>query len=928
MGRSQSFVSQQQRPFGNYRPESSHSDYHGEFDRRPRSSDAQSESQLATTDGQLRSLYIGSSDFGIKSERGTQSARASVDREPRNPPDGDIKMGGLDAMENFPRPREPNHREALSVSPTVPKPSVGLGLDFGDIGKAGQAKDPSEPAKKPTILTLPSARIQLPDKRADTPVAGDSDTDEDMDDYFEAEISKKEAELKKLEDASGGAPTRIVGRYISVLHESMLKVVNDPVTLGSLLGHLPEGFSFSQPTNLPAQHTEDPKPMEEDNTHANAPTPREPSAIPTVETSHDAQDHSVELQPKMEEMDTEGSGLPPLPTVEQPTGQDEDADMLDAEGELDDTLAPLQRSVPAHGVMVTGEGLGIFPSAFGQPHSGRTSPSVMDEDSEDRTEDDASVYGSVEAVREYSATPPTEDLPVFTGKPWFESKRVRKLSKQSPEFRNFVLGHMREHLTSAQGEQHTLREEYRKKYDSYLRFTLSDDPTAIKVRDSWASSGTPAASTGKAAQAVEAKPEGVRSRRFATDLDLAQALEQSRVEHQEKQEREARAQREKYRTEKEAVIPDMFWTAEEKEQGLFYDTAGLLPLRKLVAAWHVVPWHVNFSEEEAEKFEKAYLEHPKQWGKIAKELPNRDFGACIQYYYAKKRELNLKEKLRKQPKKRKKGRGKQRSSALVSELGNTENETEETPQENGEGSERQRRPRRAAAPTWGYEATPNADSDGTTPAATPGRRRAGAGAVAAAASSETKGDSGAEKVDGRKGRKRGQPKADKDAKAAKPAQALAPTPAATTVKGNRSRSNSRAQGTEWTPETGVDLAGRPAAQFNVPPGGMQPPTLPVQPPALASPDRPPAPMPSEVMAPPSLSLRPEPPQPLPSVPTFEIGQSSGPERIRTPQQASSYWSVSESTDFPHLLRSFGTDWSAIASHMQTKTAVMVCRILY
>ncbi|KAK3364619.1 hypothetical protein B0T25DRAFT_69838 [Lasiosphaeria hispida] len=39
-------------------------------------------------------------------------------------------------------------------------------------------------------------------------------------------------------------------------------------------------------------------------------------------------------------------------------------------------------------------------------------------------------------------------------------------------------------------------------------------------------------------------------------------------------------------------------------------------------------------------------------------------------------------------------------------------------------------------------------------------------------------------------------------------------------------------------------------------------------------------------------------------------------------QASSYWSVSESTDFPLLLRSFGTDWSSIAAHMQTKTPVM------
>ncbi|KAI3320342.1 hypothetical protein HD806DRAFT_507302 [Xylariaceae sp. AK1471] len=38
---------------------------------------------------------------------------------------------------------------------------------------------------------------------------------------------------------------------------------------------------------------------------------------------------------------------------------------------------------------------------------------------------------------------------------------------------------------------------------------------------------------------------------------------------------------------------------------------------------------------------------------------------------------------------------------------------------------------------------------------------------------------------------------------------------------------------------------------------------------------------------------------------------------------SSYWSVPESQAFPELLRSYGSDWAAIATHMRTKTAVMV-----
>ncbi|KAI0544719.1 hypothetical protein F4679DRAFT_600396 [Xylaria curta] len=45
-----------------------------------------------------------------------------------------------------------------------------------------------------------------------------------------------------------------------------------------------------------------------------------------------------------------------------------------------------------------------------------------------------------------------------------------------------------------------------------------------------------------------------------------------------------------------------------------------------------------------------------------------------------------------------------------------------------------------------------------------------------------------------------------------------------------------------------------------------------------------------------------------------------PPRMNKP---SSYWSISEAADFPNLLRSYGSDWIAIAAHMRTKTAVMV-----
>jgi hypothetical protein len=41
------------------------------------------------------------------------------------------------------------------------------------------------------------------------------------------------------------------------------------------------------------------------------------------------------------------------------------------------------------------------------------------------------------------------------------------------------------------------------------------------------------------------------------------------------------------------------------------------------------------------------------------------------------------------------------------------------------------------------------------------------------------------------------------------------------------------------------------------------------------------------------------------------------------EQTSSYWSVPEQTDFPALLRHFGTDWHGIAKCMTSKTHIMV-----
>jgi hypothetical protein len=384
-------------------------------------------------------------------------------------------------------------------------------------------------------------------------------------------------------------------------------------------------------------------------------------------------------------------------------------------------------------------------------------------------------------------------------------------------------------------------------------------------------------------------------------------------EDEERRQREQQLQKEKYRGEKEAVLPQMYWDERERTNELYIETCGFVPTTRFVTVWECLPPIANFTQEESDLFEKQYLERPKQWGKVAEVIPKRDFKACIQFYYIKKKELDLKNKLKKQPKKKKKGRGKQRSSALVSELGNGENDTEEA-QENGENGER-RRPRRAAAPTFGGPEPPTTDSDNAAPVGTPGRRGAGT----------AKTDTAIEKVDGRKRRK---PLAkDKESKLLRPNPTLAAAPPAAGAGRGRSRSNSKAQNTDLlAAQTGSPDPGRLPITYEHPPS-IQPPVGPIQQTQVPGADRPgagPASSMSDLMAPPA--LRPTPPPPAqPVMGAFPITQSlsqPAPER-RLPTQASSYWSVSETNDFPALLRAFGTDWTTIATHMGSKTAVMV-----
>ncbi|KAL6910309.1 hypothetical protein GGI43DRAFT_389859 [Trichoderma evansii] len=948
VARSQSFA--QQRPIPLQRDTSQ---VEPSEPRRPRSSDAKSDSYSGLDNNRLRAHHSEEpgeittrtedeklSEIAAKAEAEKSEEKDSVDYEPPESMDQDEKPLANSEPLAVPSTTSPK-QEPVSKQDSPAKPQE---IEMTEDTKISAEATTEQKYRR---LKVRAVRFALPPKKTQQEEPPESD-DEDMGDYFDMEINKTEAELDKLQRPN--TPVEVIRRFMGLSHGSMVQILNEGEGLSEMLGDIPENLEpESEKMEVePAVQTEgapalpdEPRPSNETEeiNRVKAPvteqlereTVEEVKEKPEVAATQEAED----LQPKAEEMDVDNEPtIPPSEPKDVPepeaepvpepvaepvaeTTADDSTMKEDKEVETDPinekahekTLAPIEETTSP-----------VKPAEV-EPKAPSTPSQVPDEDDETETEDEAymeaQAVAAAETVRRYMSTPPIDSLPDFNGPVWYRDKEFLATLDSDPIIDDFVAEHLAKIHFDRSAEQRHAQQIYADNYMQYLKYTLSDDPVATKSRDKFSVSA-PSETTGTVTP--EHKPEGRGTgRRFATERDLERVLQASMREDEERKERELRIQQEKYRSDKEAVIPDMYWDDLEKQQIQYIDRSGYTPPDRLVSAWHILPPTNNFTEEEAQLFEKRYLELPKQWGKIAEALPNRDFHSCIQYYYLMKGELNLKEKLKKQPKRRKKGgRGKQRSSALVSELGNGEPEAEETPQENGENGER-RRPRRAAAPTWGFE-QPTTDGE-STPAATPGRR----GASAAA-----KGDQ-PEKVDGRKRRKPRDKDKDKDkdkekekdAKASKPNQVLAaaPGPSSGTGKG-RGRPESRPVAAEFLPAPHpLSDPHRLPVQFEQPlPAGIQPPFVVPQPQLMERP-KPAVTSITEVMAAPS--LRPEPPPPPPSsIATFNLQQPI-PERKALSQAASSYWSVSEANDFPHLLRAFGTDWSAIAKYMQSKTTVMV-----
>lgn len=545
----------------------------------------------------------------------------------------------------------------------------------------------------------------------------------------------------------------------------------------------------------------------------------------------------------------------------------------------------------------------------------------------------------LEPVRPRMKTPPIASLPNFgVKKKWFEDPEFLETLKP----RAAISARIKQKLISdrirKEVEQEEARQKWGEAYLNYRTFTdFSNDAAAVRSREKFVKAKAKDAAAKAAAQQASAdlsagsKPEGTRRGRFATEADFERVLAESMLEAKESQEKESRAARAKTASAKEATIPDCAWDEEERQDMQFIDKTHLVPFERSFARLEFGEPIDNFTEEECEIFEKVYLEFPKQWSKIAAALERRDYKACIQHYYLVKHTSKLKEKLKKQPKKRNRRTAKPKnpkSNALMADLAASREETEDGPE--GDNGERRGRPRRAAAPTFNSETLPS-ESEVASPAPTPGRKPAAA----------PKGDMGNDTAPpGPK--KKARVVREKGAKQAKNSQLLAAAPSIVAA-GHRAESPATpAPATPWArhePSSGPPPP--PPAPPPPPPLSHPPPPVPPQFPSQFDGSAPsqnaPLDFNSPFPPPPPAMERPKPiapvnfetvPQSFP-VPAERLDSAPPPPSFdtqqdrRNPQQTSSYWSVPEQNDFPALLKHFGTDWHGIAKWMTSKTHIMV-----
>lgn len=557
---------------------------------------------------------------------------------------------------------------------------------------------------------------------------------------------------------------------------------------------------------------------------------------------------------------------------------------------LSETPAPLV--TPAEASSLNLSTAAVKTAVNGSSSKPRSTLEKFEQSEDNQTQEER--IKQLQSVRKTMKTPPLSSLPKFNVKRWDEDKDFLKTLEPDLQVEEYLRKKRVETITRRQREQEEEGLKWRDRYYDYRKWTdRSNDPACIRSREKFSKARENAAADVAAIKtftpAPNAKPEPSRRMgRFATEHDFERVLRESEQEANEAKEREERSARARTASAKEATIPPMSWDEEQWQETAYSDRTGLVSFERSFALLEFGEPLDNFTQEENEIFEKAYMEFPKQWGKIAEALPNRDYKACIQHYYIVKHESNLKEKGKKVGRKRGRAKGqtkgKPKSNVLMADMVGDGDDG----QDNENGGER-RRPRRAAAPTWNFE-TP-ADSEAASPAPTPGRKNA----------ATPKGENGNDAPPPTK-RKTKAPR-EKISKQAKNSQLLAAAPTSATRRPESP--------TIQTPASrGSNGNNRVPTQFDGVPG-----------PATFAPSQY---LPDERNSSGAFANLDSMSQ---NFPTQErdsaTPMSFDAQDRRNPQHTSSYWSVPEQTDFPDLLRHFGTDWHGIAKFMTSKTHIMV-----
>jgi serine/arginine repetitive matrix protein 2 len=359
------------------------------------------------------------------------------------------------------------------------------------------------------------------------------------------------------------------------------------------------------------------------------------------------------------------------------------------------------------------------------------------------------------------------------------------------------------------------------------------------------------------------------SSRWATEYDLEAALKESlkTAEEESKGKKEREPTRSMADPEKEAEVPPEL-TAYEAQRRRYIDTNFQREPGQGIFAFHYEPPEDDFTECEHRIMVQHYKDqYAKKWGKLAEALykeagTSRTYKDCINHYYATKWRKEYKGKVKgRRGGHRRRGGGAGRGRGAIANM--------ERPDVSGEDGlppalTETGRPRRSAAPTFGAET----DLDTTTSTPTPGRIRRG-----------TDADGNQEKV-GRRG-KLAKEKGGRKAKV--PPLAAAPI-------GSPVKLDHKVLGVKMEDEAGK----RPLAEMPFPMHlGIPEDQLNVA---------------SESQFHPGLAAS------LLERPKLQPAVRPGP---------SSYWSVTEQTDFQRNVAYFGTDFAAIATHMGTKTQTMV-----